>query len=68
MPDGRNERDWQAQGGGFMTDGLRAGKILPEDDSRHVAEVTYRIGEPYPLGRLVLHLTEVPAATGGEVA
>lgn len=48
--------------------GVGAGKILPEDDSRHVTEVTCRIGEPYPLGRLVLHLTEVPAATGGEAA
>ncbi len=44
-----------------LIDGLRAGKILPEDDSRHVTEVTCRIGEPYPLGRLVLHLTEVTA-------
>lgn len=45
-------------------DGLRAAGCLPEDDSRHVAEVTCRIGALYPKGRLVLHLTEV-AATGG---
>jgi crossover junction endodeoxyribonuclease RusA len=46
-------------------DGCRAAGVLPQDDSRHVTEVICRIGEPYPLGRLVLHLTEV-AATGGD--
>lgn len=42
-------------------DGLVAARVLPADDSRHVLEVAYRIGDPYPEGRLVLHLTEVPA-------
>jgi len=40
-------------------DGLVAARVLPGDDSRHVAQVAYRIGEPCPKGRLVLHLTEV---------
>ena len=45
-----------------LIDGLRAAKVLPEDDSRYVAEVTCRIGPLYPKGRIVLHLTEVAAA------
>jgi hypothetical protein len=39
-------------------DGLVAARVLPRDDSRHVTEVAYRIGQPCPKGRLVLHLTE----------
>lgn len=49
-------------------DGLRAARVLSEDDSAHVAEVTCRIGSLYPRGRLVLHLTEVEAATGSGAA
>ena len=41
-------------------DGLVAARVLPGDDSRHVIQVAYRIGEPYPRGRLVLHLKEGP--------
>ena len=33
--------------------------VLDGDDSRYLTEVTYRVGEPYPRGRLVLHITEV---------
>ena len=51
-----------------LIDGLRAARVLAEDDSRHVAEVTCQIGELYPKGRLVLHLTEVAAATGSDAA
>lgn len=40
-------------------DGLRAARVLAEDDSSHVAEVVCRIGPMYPKGRLVLTLTEV---------
>lgn len=47
-------------------DGLRAAKVLPEDDSRHVTEVTCRIGPLYPKGRLVLYITEVAAAGSSE--
>lgn len=46
-------------------DGLRAARVLPEDDSRHVTEVTCRIGPLHPKGRLILHLTEVPGGTDG---
>jgi hypothetical protein len=46
-------------------DGLRAARVLPEDDSAHVAEVTCRIGSLFPKGRLVLYLTEVAAEPGG---
>lgn len=42
-------------------DGIAAAGVLPGDDSRYVAEVTCRIGEPFPKGRLVLHLTEEAA-------
>ena len=34
-------------------------RVLDSDDSRHLAEVTYRIGEPFPRGRLVLYVSEV---------
>ena len=34
-------------------------RILANDDAQHLIAVTYRIGEPFPRGRLVLHVTEV---------
>ena len=41
-------------------DGIVQAGVLPDDESpRYVESVTYRIGEPYPKGRLVLYLTEV---------
>lgn len=41
-------------------DGIVAAGVLEDDDSpRHVSEVACRIGQPYPGGRLLLHLTEV---------
>ncbi len=42
-----------------LIDGCVAAGCLVNDDSRYVAEVTCRIGQPYPKGRLLLHLTEV---------
>jgi hypothetical protein len=42
----------------------RAGYVLPEDDSGHVAWVAYAIGPDYPLGRLRMIILEVPAAAG----
>ena len=42
-------------------DGLVAARVLPGDDSRHITEVAYRIGEAHPKGRLILHLTEIGA-------
>ena len=45
-----------------LIDGIVAAGCLINDDSpRYVAEVTCRIGVPYPKGRLLLHLTEVAA-------
>ena len=42
-------------------DGLVLAGVLEDDDSAHVLSVTYRIGEIYRLGRLILHVTEVPS-------
>lgn len=33
--------------------------VLVSDDSRYLISVTYKVGEPYPRGRLVLHVAEV---------
>ena len=42
-------------------DGIVAAGVLPSDESpRYVESVTCRIGQPYPKGRLVLYVTEVP--------
>ncbi len=50
-------------------DGIVAAGILPSDESpRYVASVTCSIGEPYPKGRLVLHLSELPALRGNHPA
>jgi crossover junction endodeoxyribonuclease RusA len=40
---------------GALTDA----KVLPDDSPEYLTEVTYRIGQPYPRGRLVLTITEV---------
>ena len=50
-------------------DGIVAAGILPSDESpRYVASVTCSIGQPYPKGRLVLHLAELPALRGSHPA
>jgi crossover junction endodeoxyribonuclease RusA len=50
-------------------DGMVAAGCLPSDESpRYVATVTCSIGEPYPKGRLVLHLAELPALRGNHPA
>lgn len=54
----RDAGNW-APSGKALIDGLRDAKVLPDDNSRHVVEEAYRIGEPYPAGRMVLHVTEV---------
>ena len=56
----RRDGDNIAASAKALIDGLRVAGVLPEDDSRHVTEVTCRIGSLYPKGRLVLTLTEVP--------
>ena len=43
-------------------DGIRDAKVLADDSTEYLTEVTYKIGEPYPKGRLLLTITEV----GGE--
>lgn len=41
-------------------DGIVAAGVLADDESpRYVTEITCRIGEPFPRGRIVLHLTEI---------
>ena len=49
-------------------DGLVAAGVLPDDSQRYVAGVGGVIGPKFPRGRIVLYLTEVAAATGGEAA
>ena len=50
-------------------DGIVAAGVLEDDECpRYVTEITCTVGEPHPGGRLVLYLTEVAAATGGEAA
>ena len=66
QPPDRRHRDGDnyAKAAKHAVDGLVAAGCLPGDDRRYVAGTYCTIGEPYPKGRLVLHLTEV-AATGG---
>jgi crossover junction endodeoxyribonuclease RusA len=44
-------------------DGLIDAGVLPDDDAAHLDGPDMRLGEPYPKGRLVLTVTELP---GGE--
>jgi len=59
-PDGRHRDpdNVPAASGKPCIDGLVAARVLPRDDSRHVTQVAYRIGDVCPKGRLILHLTE----------
>lgn len=60
----RDAGNW-APTGKALIDGCRDAGVLPDDNSKHVEEEAYRIGKPYPRGRIVLVLTEVePAAPG----
>ena len=64
QPPGRSRRrdadNVPAASGKHCIDGIVDARVLPDDDSpEHVASVICRIGEPFPLGRLVLHITEV---------
>ena len=48
-------------------DGIVAAGVLVDDECpRYVTGIWCTIGEPYPKGRLVIHLTEV--AAGGDAA
>lgn len=61
-PDGRHrDGDNYAPSAKAATDGIVAAGCLPGDDKRYVAGTFCTIGEPYPRGRLVLHIAEVAA-------
>jgi hypothetical protein len=73
-PDGRHrDADNLAPTGKALLDGVALAvlpsygrrRIVPGDDSRHVARVSFEIGpEPFPRGRLRMIITELPP--GGE--
>jgi crossover junction endodeoxyribonuclease RusA len=67
QPRDRRERDADniSPSGKAALDGIVAAKVLADDSKTYVTGVRCTIGEPYPLGRLVLHLTEVAAAGRG---
>lgn len=44
-------------------DGVMAAGVIRDDSDKYVAEVTFRCGEPHPLGQLVLIITELPEET-----
>lgn len=44
----------------YMIDGLVDANVLPDDNARHVSRVSYEFGDPFPKGRLVMHIEEVP--------
>ena len=50
-----------ASGKPCIDGGLVDARILKDDAPPFLAGITYRIGEPYPRGRLLLHITEEPA-------
>ena len=49
-------------------DGLVDAKVLVDDSDRYVTALEMKCGERCPRGRIVLHLTEVAAATGSDAA
>jgi len=44
-------------------DGLVKAGVLTDDSDRYVADVSFRPGEPHPLGQLVLIITDLPEDT-----
>jgi crossover junction endodeoxyribonuclease RusA len=60
-PLGRSrDADNLAVSGKYCIDGLVSAGVIPDDNSRHVTSVTCCLGAPFPKGRLVLHIEEVP--------
>lgn len=49
-----------ASGKPCLDGALTDARVLADDSPQYLTEVTYRIGDPYPKGRLVLTVTEVP--------
>jgi crossover junction endodeoxyribonuclease RusA len=66
QPPDRRERDADniSPAGKAALDGIVAARILRDDSKTYVTGVRCVIGEPFPKGRLVLHLTEVAALAG----
>ena len=66
-PRTRRRRDAEnipAPSGKHAIDGLVDAKVLTDDECpRYVEKIEHLIGEPYPRGRLVLHITEVASET-----
>jgi hypothetical protein len=58
----RDAGNW-APTGKALIDGCRDAGVFPDDNSRHVVQESYRIGEPYPKGRIVLRITEAAGVT-----
>jgi hypothetical protein len=63
QPPDRRRRDGDniSPSGKAALDGIVAAKVLAGDDKRYVTGTFCTIGEVFPRGRLVLHLTEVAA-------
>ena len=58
----RDAENIPAPSGKHAIDGLVAAKVLIDDECpRYVKHIQHQIGEPYPRGRLLLHVTEVAA-------
>ena len=58
----RDAENIPAPSGKHAIDGLVDAKVLTDDECpRYVEKIEHLIGEPYPRGRLVLHVTEVAA-------
>lgn len=65
QPPDRRHRDGDnmAKSAKHALDGIVAAGCLPGDDKRYVTGTYCTIGEPYPKGRLVIRLTEVPGGS-----
>ena len=62
QPPDKRRRDHDnipAASGKHCIDGIVAAGVLRDDCPPHVSGLSYGIGEPYPRGRLVLHIREV---------
>jgi len=48
-----------ASGKPCLDGALTDARVLADDSPQYLTEITYRLGEPYPRGRLVITITEV---------
>lgn len=58
----RDGGNWAPSGKAYI-DGIKNAGVIPDDDSEHVILESYRIGDPFPKGRIVLYITD---ESGGE--